>query len=174
MLMRADGPDPTKGRAWHGYLDEPSHLSWYGHLLALPSRPRLRRSTYLILPQGCWMVCAASRSPVSSRKRAMSQKGPTVVDVVVTRDPAKMLPGVDNRAAKIKKGDRLAWRRSVSRTSVPWLISWWAARQDSNLQPDRYERQRKLFDRWFSSAFGRDQLHSESFTQVVSGAKLVR
>ena len=41
-------------------------------------------------------------------KRAMSQKGPTVVDVVVTRDPATMLPGVDNRAAKIKKGDRVA------------------------------------------------------------------
>jgi acetolactate synthase-1/2/3 large subunit len=41
-------------------------------------------------------------------KRAMSLKGPTVVDVVVTRDPAKMLPGVDNRAAKIKKGDRVA------------------------------------------------------------------
>jgi acetolactate synthase-1/2/3 large subunit len=38
----------------------------------------------------------------------MSLKGPTVVDVVVTRDPAKMLPGVDNRAAKIKKGDRVA------------------------------------------------------------------
>lgn len=42
-------------------------------------------------------------------KRAMSLKGPTVLDVVVTRDPAKMLPGVDNRAAaKLKKGDRPA------------------------------------------------------------------
>ncbi len=41
-------------------------------------------------------------------KRAMSLTGPTVVDVVVTRDPAKMLPGVDNRAATIKKGDRVA------------------------------------------------------------------
>jgi acetolactate synthase I/II/III large subunit len=41
-------------------------------------------------------------------KQAMSLKGPTVVDVVVTRDPAKMLPGVDNRAAKIRKGDRVA------------------------------------------------------------------
>ena len=39
---------------------------------------------------------------------AMSLKGPTVVDVVVTRDPAKMLPGVDNRTAKVKKGDRVA------------------------------------------------------------------
>jgi acetolactate synthase-1/2/3 large subunit len=34
--------------------------------------------------------------------------GPTVIDLVVTRDPAKMLPGVDNRAAQVKKGDRIA------------------------------------------------------------------
>ena len=27
---------------------------------------------------------------------------------------------------------------------------------------------------WLSPAFGRDQLHSESFRQVVSGTKLVR
>ena len=33
---------------------------------------------------------------------------PTVLDVVVTRDPAKMLPAVDNRTAQIKKGDRIA------------------------------------------------------------------
>ncbi|MEC7972457.1 MAG: thiamine pyrophosphate-binding protein [Pseudomonadota bacterium] len=33
---------------------------------------------------------------------------PTVIDLVVTRDPGKMLPGVDNRAATIKKGDRVA------------------------------------------------------------------
>lgn len=39
---------------------------------------------------------------------AKSLQGPTVIDVVVTRDPAKMLPGVDNRTAMIKKGDRVA------------------------------------------------------------------
>jgi acetolactate synthase-1/2/3 large subunit len=33
---------------------------------------------------------------------------PTIIDVVVTRDPAKMLPGVDNRTAKVEKGDRVA------------------------------------------------------------------
>lgn len=33
---------------------------------------------------------------------------PTVIDVVVTRDPAKMLPGVDSRTAQVKKGDRVA------------------------------------------------------------------
>src|SRR5579864_6553542 len=33
---------------------------------------------------------------------------PTVIDVVVTRDPAQMLPAVDNRAVQIKQGDRVA------------------------------------------------------------------
>jgi len=31
---------------------------------------------------------------------------PTVVDVIVTRDPAKMLPAVDSRTLVVKKGDR--------------------------------------------------------------------
>ena len=34
--------------------------------------------------------------------------GPTVIDMVVTRDPKQMLPGVDNRAVQAKKGDRIA------------------------------------------------------------------
>ena len=33
---------------------------------------------------------------------------PSVIDVVVTRDPAKMLPAVDNRTVKVRKGDRVA------------------------------------------------------------------
>jgi acetolactate synthase I/II/III large subunit len=33
---------------------------------------------------------------------------PVVLDVVVTRDPAQMLPGVDSRAARPKRGDRVA------------------------------------------------------------------
>ncbi len=33
---------------------------------------------------------------------------PNVIDIVVTRDASKMLPGVDNRTAPIKKGDRIA------------------------------------------------------------------
>ena len=42
-------------------------------------------------------------------RTGMAETGrPTVVDVVVTRDPKKMLPGVDNRTAPIKKGDRVA------------------------------------------------------------------
>ena len=39
----------------------------------------------------------------------MAERGlPTIIDVVVTRDPTKMLPGVDNRAVQAKKGDRIA------------------------------------------------------------------
>jgi acetolactate synthase-1/2/3 large subunit len=40
--------------------------------------------------------------------KSFSLSGPTVLDVVVTRDPAKMLPGVDHRTVKINKGDRVA------------------------------------------------------------------
>lgn len=34
--------------------------------------------------------------------------GPTVLDVVVTRDAARMLPAADSRAVTVKKGDRVA------------------------------------------------------------------
>ena len=41
-------------------------------------------------------------------RQAFETKGPVVLDVVVTRDPAKMLPAADNRAVQVKKGDRVA------------------------------------------------------------------
>jgi acetolactate synthase-1/2/3 large subunit len=41
-------------------------------------------------------------------KGLKAQGGPVVIDVVVTRDPARMLPAVDNRAVQAKKGDRVA------------------------------------------------------------------
>ena len=31
---------------------------------------------------------------------------PTIIDAIVTRDPAKMLPAADNRTLKVNKGDR--------------------------------------------------------------------
>jgi acetolactate synthase I/II/III large subunit len=31
-----------------------------------------------------------------------------VIDVVVTRDPARMLPAADSRAVRVEKGDRVA------------------------------------------------------------------
>ena len=33
---------------------------------------------------------------------------PSVIDVMVTRDPSRMLPAVDNRTVQVKKGDRVA------------------------------------------------------------------
>lgn len=41
-------------------------------------------------------------------REALAARGPTVLDVVVTRDPAKMLPAADSRAVQVKKGDRIA------------------------------------------------------------------
>ncbi len=35
-------------------------------------------------------------------------EGVTVIDLVVTRDPAKMLPAADNRAVQVRAGDRVA------------------------------------------------------------------
>ena len=40
--------------------------------------------------------------------QGMSGQGPTIIDLVVTRAPAKMLPAADSRAVQIKKGDRVA------------------------------------------------------------------
>lgn len=41
--------------------------------------------------------------------QALNEPGrPTVLDVVVTRDPSKMLPAADNRTAQVRKGDRIA------------------------------------------------------------------
>lgn len=47
-------------------------------------------------------LAGAFREALAGRDR------PSVIDVIVTRDPAKMLPGVDNRTVQIKKGDRIA------------------------------------------------------------------
>jgi acetolactate synthase-1/2/3 large subunit len=42
-------------------------------------------------------------------RQGMEQRDrPTVIDVVVTRDPAQMLPAVDNRTVEVKRGDRVA------------------------------------------------------------------
>ncbi|MFP4273476.1 MAG: thiamine pyrophosphate-binding protein [Paracoccaceae bacterium] len=41
--------------------------------------------------------------------QALAEPGrPSVLDVVVTRDPGKMLPAADSRAVQVKKGDRIA------------------------------------------------------------------
>jgi acetolactate synthase-1/2/3 large subunit len=58
---------------------------------------------------GCQGVRVESPGQLAGAlKSAMATRGPSVVDVVVTRDPAKMLPAVDNRTVEVKKGDRVA------------------------------------------------------------------
>lgn len=58
---------------------------------------------------GCTGIRVAQPAQIEAAlRRSLTTKGPVIVDVVVTRDPAKMLPGVDSRAAVIKKGDRIA------------------------------------------------------------------
>jgi len=60
------------------------------------------------------MGCAGHRvddpaALAGALRAALAERGrPTVLDVVVTRDPAKMLPGVDSRTVQVKKGDRVA------------------------------------------------------------------
>ena len=50
---------------------------------------------------------AVRQSPTLQAALAERQR-PTVLDVVVTRDPARMLPAVDNRAVTVEQGDRIA------------------------------------------------------------------
>jgi acetolactate synthase-1/2/3 large subunit len=45
---------------------------------------------------------AALAAGITDRSR------PTVIDVIVTRDPARMLPAVDNRTIEVREGDRPA------------------------------------------------------------------
>lgn len=58
---------------------------------------------------GCTGIRVEEPSRIEEALRqALATRGPVVLDVVVTRDPARMLPGVDSRAAVIRKGDRIA------------------------------------------------------------------
>ena len=47
-------------------------------------------------------IAAALKSAFAETTR------PSVIDVMVTRDPSRMLPAVDNRTVTVKKGDRVA------------------------------------------------------------------
>lgn len=53
-------------------------------------------------------VEAPNALPGALQEALENRSTPTVIDVVVTRDPAKMLPGVDNRAVQVRPGDRIA------------------------------------------------------------------
>jgi acetolactate synthase-1/2/3 large subunit len=60
------------------------------------------------------MGCAGIRVEDPDRLGTALREGlaersrPTILDIVVTRDPARMLPAVDNRTVEIRQGDRVA------------------------------------------------------------------
>lgn len=57
---------------------------------------------------GCHGIRVTDPKQLAPAIRAANEERarPSVIDVVVTRDPARMLPGVDNRTLKVNKGDR--------------------------------------------------------------------
>lgn len=58
---------------------------------------------------GCTGIRVERPDALEAALRAgLTGSGPTVIDVVVTRDPGKMLPAVDNRTVAVKPGDRVA------------------------------------------------------------------
>ncbi len=59
---------------------------------------------------GCGGIRVEDPAELSAAlERGMEERDrPTVIDVIVTRDPAQMLPAVDNRTVEIKAGDRVA------------------------------------------------------------------
>lgn len=59
---------------------------------------------------GCHGIRVEQPSELAEALRTgyANKETPTIIDLVVTRDPAKMLPGVDNRTVQVKKGDRVA------------------------------------------------------------------
>jgi acetolactate synthase-1/2/3 large subunit len=59
---------------------------------------------------GCRGIRIENPDDIAPAMRDLIQNpaGPAVLDVVVTRDPAAMLPAVDSRTVTIKKGDRIA------------------------------------------------------------------
>jgi acetolactate synthase-1/2/3 large subunit len=59
---------------------------------------------------GCRGIRVTDPDRLADALRAGLRGGdrPTLIDIVVTRDASQMLPGVDNRSAPVRKGDRIA------------------------------------------------------------------
>jgi acetolactate synthase-1/2/3 large subunit len=57
---------------------------------------------------GCHGIKVTDPEKLSSalQEGLENTSSPTVIDVVVTRDPSRMLPAADNRTLKVTKGDR--------------------------------------------------------------------
>jgi acetolactate synthase-1/2/3 large subunit len=57
---------------------------------------------------GCHGIRVTDPEKLSAalREGLENTSSPTVIDAIVTRDPARMLPAADNRTLKVQKGDR--------------------------------------------------------------------
>lgn len=91
-----------------GYVKALQHSLFGGHYQSSD----LSETDYAAVARalGCEGVRVEDPARLGAAFRAgmASRETPTVIDVVVTRDPARMLPGVDSRAAPLRAGDRPA------------------------------------------------------------------
>jgi acetolactate synthase-1/2/3 large subunit len=108
---RRVGCDPIVvviNNAASGYIKALQHAMYEGHYQSSD----LTDMNYAKIAEamGCRGVRIEDPEDLNATiKNAIRERsGPTVIDVVVTRDPAGMLPAVDSRTVKIKKGDRIA------------------------------------------------------------------
>jgi acetolactate synthase-1/2/3 large subunit len=108
---RRVGCDPIVvviNNAASGYIKALQHAMYEGHYQSSD----LTDMNYAKIAEamGCRGVRVEDPEDLNATiKNAIRERsGPTVIDVVVTRDPAGMLPAVDSRTVKIKKGDRIA------------------------------------------------------------------
>jgi hypothetical protein len=87
------------------------------------------------------------------------------------------MPTACRGTEKRKGGDKKArqWRANVASLHkvLDTQTGWWA-REDSNLQPDRYERQEASQSRQKQRVFNDFHAESQVLVTVVSGAKRVR
>ena len=106
--MRLDFAIIVVNNAASGYVKALQHLM-YGEDAYHASD--LAETDYAKAAQGLGCTGFRVENPdalAPALRRAFRTKGPVVIDVVVTRDPAKMLPAADNRTIQVKKGDRVA------------------------------------------------------------------
>jgi acetolactate synthase-1/2/3 large subunit len=91
-----------------GYIKALQHAMYGGHYQSSD----LTDMNYATIAQamGCRGIRVEDPEDLNGAiRRAIAERsGPTIIDVVVTRDPAGMLPAVDSRTVTIKKGDRIA------------------------------------------------------------------
>jgi acetolactate synthase I/II/III large subunit len=106
--MRLDFAIVVVNNAASGYIKALQHLM-YGEGAYHASD--LAETNYAKVAEALGCTGIRVEEPVAvgpALEEAFRTRGPVVIDVVVTRDPAKMLPAVDNRTVQVRKGDRVA------------------------------------------------------------------